>query len=179
MYLKGIDMITTGMFIFVICSIAGWIWEVFLNIVMCGYFVNRGLLYGPWLPIYGFGALLVLFIAYNVDNPWQVFVISAAACGVLEFVTSVIMETRWKMRWWDYGNSIFSINGRVNLLVIGVFGIIGLVAYYFVVPRLNTINSMQMPAKVIAGIIGVIIVVDFIYSQMNPNIAAISSHRQF
>lgn len=150
-----------------------------MNIVCCGCFVNRGMLYGPWIPIYGFGALMLLFIAANVDAPWQIFVISAATCGILEYATSYIMENIWHMRWWNY-TGVFSVNGRINLLVILLFGCLGLFFYFVVVPTLPWIKSiMVQPTRGIVLLLVGILLVDFIYSQINPNVASISTHHPF
>lgn len=178
-------MIATGFFVFLVCSIFGWLWEVLLNIVICGCFANRGILYGPWLPIYGIGALMVLYIASNVNNPVQVFIISAASCGLLEYLTSFVMEIIWKMRWWNYTGA-FNVNGRINLLVIVLFGILGLLCYYFIIPRMGWIKSyLVIPSQYVVIFFVGILIIDFVYSQMHPNIssitssAAISSHHPF
>lgn len=172
-------MVITGFFVFFVCSVMGWFWEVLLNIVCCGCFVNRGMLYGPWIPIYGFGALMVLFIVLNVNTPWQIFVICAATCGLLEYITSYVMEVLWQMRWWNY-TGIFSVHGRIDLLVIMVFGAIGLFFYYVVVPALPWIrNAIAMPSRRILLVFMGILLVDFIYSQINPNVASISNHHPF
>lgn len=172
-------MAAAGFFIFVVCSILGWVWEVFLNILLCGVFTNRGILYGPWLPIYGVGAVMVLIIASNVSNPIQVFLISAASCGLLEYLTSYVMEFIWKMRWWNYGGA-WNVNGRINLLVILLFGCIGLFFHYFMVPRMGWIKiNLAIPLKTLSTIIFVIMLADFIYSQIHPNISSISSHHPF
>ncbi|MGN0159958.1 MAG: putative ABC transporter permease [Lachnospiraceae bacterium] len=166
-------MLTKSCLFFLVCSVLGWIWEVFLNIVVCGTYVNRGFLYGPWLPIYGFGALMVLFIAVIADNPYQVFVISAVACGSMEYITSLVMESRWKMRWWNYSGT-FNIHGRINLLVLIVFGCIGLLFYYLLVPRLGWLKTeINTLAKVLTFLLIGIFVVDFVYAQSHPNVAVI------
>lgn len=167
-------MVSESCLLFLVCSVLGWMWEVFLNIVVCGTFVNRGLLYGPWLPIYGFGALLVLMIAFYVDHPFQVFVISAASCGVLEYVTSLVMESRWKMRWWNYTGA-FNVHGRVNLLVLIVFGGIGLFFYYVIVPHLAWFCSgINLPVKILTFVLIGIFFMDFVYAQTNPNVAVLT-----
>ncbi len=172
-------MVQTGFFIFVICSVIGWVWEVFLTFIMYGSLVNRGMLYGPWLPIYGVGAVSVLIIAKYVHSPAVVFIASSIGCGFLEYMTSLVMEYVWKARWWNYGG-MFSVNGRINLLVILVFGFIGLFFYYIVVPNLKWIkNTLVVPLTTITMIFFVLIAADYVYSQIYPNIASISSYRPF
>lgn len=172
-------MTVTGFFIFVVCSVIGWVWEVVLNIVAYGSFVNRGILYGPWLPIYGVGAVLVFFITMHVDKPFQVFLITAATCGILEYVTSFVMEYVWKMRWWNYTGAL-NVNGRINLLVIVLFGCVGLLFHYLVIPNISWIRAnIVTPLRSILAITMIIIVADFVYAQIHPNISSISSHRPF
>lgn len=170
-------MIQTGFFIFVVCSVIGWIWEVLLTFVMYGNLVNRGMLYGPWLPIYGVGAVAVLLIAKYGHSAGTVFLMSGLGCGFLEYMTSLVMEFVWKARWWNYGG-IFSVNGRINLFVILIFGCIGLFFYYVVVPNLQWIRrTLAIPLAAITLVFFVMIAADYVYSQVHPNVAAISSHR--
>lgn len=167
-------MIAESCLLFLACSVFGWIWEVFLNIVVCGTYVNRGMLYGPWLPIYGFGALMVLGIALVCENPFQVFIVSAAACGILEYVTSLVMENIWKMRWWNYTGA-FNVRGRINLLVLLVFGCIGLFFYYVVVPNIAWFNGgMNRVVKVMTFVLLLILMVDYSYSWVHPNVDIVS-----
>lgn len=169
-------MVVTGFFLFVACSILGWIWEVFLNIVMCGTFVNRGILYGPWLPIYGVGAVMVWLISMHVNDAWKIFVISAASCGILEYGTSFFMEAIWRMRWWNYSGGL-NINGRTHLLVLIIFGCIGLLFYYVVLPHMAWIQAkLVLPSRMVVFVLLIIILIDFVYAQIHPNVASISTH---
>lgn len=170
--------------LFLLCSIIGWVWEVLLNVICYGEYVNRGMLYGPWIPIYGVGALLILAIAFWTENPYQTFVISAATCGLLEYGTSFLMERKWKMRWWNYTGA-FNVHGRINLLVLIVFGGIGVLFYYFVVPKIGVVHEhINYALCVMVAVICLILAVDFAYSQIHPNTAGIteftakSNHRQ-
>ena len=74
---------------------------------------RAGLLFGPFSPIYGFGALLMT-IALNRfhDKPvWVVFLVSAVIGGAFEYFTSWIMEFSFGIRAWDYSGTFLSIEG--------------------------------------------------------------------
>ena len=90
----------------------GWVWESFvlpLSRKQLPY--NRGFLYGPWIPIYGFGAILVivLFDIRHVNYPFYVLVLGGGVVScLLEYITSFIMEELFHRRWWDYSHGFIS-----------------------------------------------------------------------
>lgn len=98
-------------------------------------FVNRGFLIGPYCPIYGVGVILITILLkkYN-DDVWATFFMSILICGVLEYMTSYIMEKIFKARWWDYSNNKFNINGRICLETLIPFGIAGTFIIYIANP---------------------------------------------
>ncbi|MGI5893409.1 MAG: putative ABC transporter permease [Candidatus Merdivicinus sp.] len=117
---------------FVIYSILGWACETVYCSVIQRKLVNRGFLNGPVCPIYGFGAILVIALLQSVsDNLLSLFLSGMVVTTVLEYITSVIMEKLFHMRWWDYSHFRFQINGRVCLLNSLMFG--GLSVFMLVV----------------------------------------------
>ena len=75
---------------------------------------KRGFLNGFLCPIYGHGALLVLYLLHGgFQNPVLTFIFGAIVTSILEYFTSWIMEKLFHMRWWDYSHYKFQINGRV------------------------------------------------------------------
>lgn len=98
-------------------------------------FVNRGFLIGPYCPIYGVGVILITILLkkYN-DDVLATFFMSILICGVLEYMTSYIMEKIFKARWWDYSNNKFNINGRICLETLIPFGIAGTFIIYIANP---------------------------------------------
>ncbi|WP_073280006.1 putative ABC transporter permease [Anaerocolumna jejuensis] len=75
---------------FFIFSIAGWGWEVLLYGYQHHAFINRGVLHGPWLPIYGSGSMLILILLGGLrKRPVKLFLITMVLCGVIEYVPSV------------------------------------------------------------------------------------------
>lgn len=134
MIIFGID-IRIYFLLFMVYSIAGWLMEVICKLIQYKRFINRGFLIGPYCPIYGYGALLITFLLRKyVDDPVVLFVMSVLICGILEYVTSYIMEKLFKARWWDYSKRKFNLNGRICLGTIIPFGILGLLIMYIFNP---------------------------------------------
>ena len=97
--------------LFMLYSIMGWLLEVTCKLIEKHKFINRGFLIGPYCPIYGHGAILMilLLIKYQSD-PLLLFTMSIVICSILEYFTSYIMEKVFKARWWDYSRRKFNIN---------------------------------------------------------------------
>lgn len=115
--------------LFLLYSIIGYIAEVVsCSITLKKIVLNRGFLIGPYLPIYGFGCLIMVWLLFRYEDDLLVlFIMSAFFCTVLEYFTSLLMEKLFKLRWWDYSNRKFQINGRVcldNALLFGLGGIL-------------------------------------------------------
>ncbi|MBQ9495356.1 MAG: putative ABC transporter permease [Treponema sp.] len=122
--------------IFLLYSFIGWCSEVlYVGVFYEHKFINRGFLHGPICPVYGFGGLVVMMLPEKVRASWiTLFVTSMALCSFVEYVTSWQMEKIFKMKWWDYSERKFNINGRVCLLNSTLFGVLGLVVVRFVQP---------------------------------------------
>lgn len=123
--------------LFILYSFFGWFMEVVCKSVQYKRFMNRGFLIGPYCPIYGLGALLILFLLHGFsDHIGLLFMMAMLICSVLEYFTSYIMEKIFRARWWDYSQKKFNINGRICLSTMIPFGILGCVIVYFVHPFL-------------------------------------------
>lgn len=112
--------------LFFLLSFIGWLWEVTIYLLMEGEFVNRGILFGPWIPIYGCGGIMLTIILKKWEyKPVRVFFISMIVCTVLEYLTSFCLERVWGIRWWDYSNDFLNLNGRICLWSSLMFGLGG------------------------------------------------------
>ena len=77
------NLILNYILLFFLCAFLGWIWEVILTIIQHGMLVNRGVLHGPWLPIYGFGGLgIAVLLRRFHKHPGVVFVSNPHASGI-------------------------------------------------------------------------------------------------
>lgn len=121
--------------LFFLLAFAGWLWEVGLYFVTTHTFVNRGLYRGPYLPIYGAGGIVLWFLLQRFyRKPGIVFLFSAGICSVLEYLTSVFLEWKWGMRWWDYSGHFFNLQGRICLLGAVAFGLGGMMLICYLFP---------------------------------------------
>lgn len=125
--------------IFVVCCVLGLLIETVYHFIMFGGYEDRaGMLFGPFSPIYGFGALLMT-IALNRfhDKPvWVVFLVSAVIGGAFEYFTSWIMEFSFGIRAWDYSGTFLSIDGRTNFVFMAMWGVLGVAWIKLLLPQL-------------------------------------------
>jgi uncharacterized membrane protein len=91
-------------------SILGYFCEVVYISLYIKKFKNTGFLFGPYLPIYGFGAIFVVALLKPFQNYWYlVFILGIAITTALEYFTSLILEKVFQKRWWDYSSKIYLI----------------------------------------------------------------------
>lgn len=125
--------------IFMVCCVLGLIIEtIFHAVVFGGYQDRAGVLYGPFSPIYGFGAVLMT-IALNRfhDKPLPlIFLVSAVIGGAFEYLTSWFMQFAFGIVAWDYTGSFMSIDGRTNFAFMCMWGALGCVWIKLLLPRL-------------------------------------------
>jgi len=153
-------------FLFFAFCISGWIWECGLYIIRDHLLVNRGSLYGPWIPIYGVGGTaMVLLLDRFKQNKLRVFLFGVSLCAVLEYVSSFVLEYFFNSSYWDYNSDSFNLNGRIYLAGLVAFGLGGLAAIYLVAPVISDIASrFQMRTKVIAAsVLCVLFICDIIF----------------
>ncbi|MDO4806939.1 MAG: putative ABC transporter permease [Coriobacteriales bacterium] len=136
---------------FLLYSVLGWVYESAYCTIVERKWENRGFLYGPVCPIYGFGVIGMMAAWQLVQregivvSAWQVFVATALGSVVLEYVTSWALEKLFHARWWDYGNMPLNINGRVCLPATILFGIMGLLVVYVLYQPTIDITSALPP----------------------------------
>lgn len=120
-------MIEIGMHytqLFFIYSILGFIWEVLWVSCQKRKLVNRGFLHGIYLPIYGFGAIVILLSTRPfIDSPFLVFVVGMVAATVLEWGTGVVIEKMFHVRYWDYDDRFLNYKGYICLRSSLFFGV--------------------------------------------------------
>ena len=158
---------------FIGCFI-GWAWEVIYKYIEIGKFVNRGVMHGPWLPIYGSGAVMILVALKKFRaKPVIEFFTAIVLCGFVEYYTAVILEaTHNGQKWWDYSGYFLNINGRVCAEGLMIFGIGGVAFVYFAAPMIDN-HLRKLSGKLTAAVCAVLIAffaADMIYSRIHPNV---------
>ena len=165
--------LTSVILIFFSFCLVGWLWEVSIHIVTDGCFVNRGVMHGPWLPIYGSGAVLILLALYRFRRkPALEFLTSVVLCGAVEYSTSWLLEKLHDgQKWWDYSGYFLNVNGRICMEGLLVFGIAGMAAVYFIAPMLDN-NFSRIKENVLwilSAVLVLLFAADAVYSHRFPN----------
>ena len=128
---------TTGQWVllFFFYCFCGWVWESCYVSVCQRHWVNRGFLRGPLLPIYGSGAIIILFVTLPVaGNLWLVWLLGMLAATALEYVTGDVMERLFKVRYWDYSKQKFNLNGHICLSSSIAWGFFSILLVRFIHP---------------------------------------------
>lgn len=153
---------------FVIYSFIGYLIEV---ICMCfeekKFVFSRGYFIGPYLPIFGFGSLIVTFFLSKYKGDVLTLAVMTMVCScVLEYFTSLILEKIFKLRWWDYGNKKFNLDGRICLETGVLFGVGGVFIVRVLNPLMKSFLALFSPKMIIIlGIaLSLIMLVDFCVS---------------
>lgn len=158
-FLKRYSPLTLVILFFII-SLVGWIWEVLLIFIQSGVLANRGALNGPWLPIYGYGSLAALMFGYKLRNkPIAEFTLIVVLSGVIEYLTSYILEMKTGLRWWDYTGCFLNINGRICAEGLLAFGIGGLAVVYLIAPVVD--NKLKSYSKYYLTVLSILLLIAF------------------
>jgi uncharacterized membrane protein len=146
----GQDMIAVNWFLwFIVYSFIGWLYESVLCSVSERRLINRGFLTGPVCPVYGFGALAVIFVLEGrTDSLIVLFLASALLTCTLEYLTSYLLEKLFQTKWWDYSARKFNLNGRVSLAGAAVFGVLSVLLIQFIHPFVKDMTG-RLPADVL------------------------------
>lgn len=152
---------------FFIYSFIGWIWETGYVSVRTKHFVNRGFLYGPQIPIYGSGAvLLVLFLRPISNYPLLTYFAGVAVGSLLEIITGWAMEKIFHVRYWDYSDQPYNFKGYICLTASLFWGFLGYLLINFIhKPFEKLILEVNQTFLLIAVIIiSLGFITDFVFS---------------
>ena len=104
------------LFFFYLYCFCGWIFESTFVSLKSRKFVNRGFMRGPFLPIYGSGAIMMLVVSMPFqDNIFLTYIAGCIGATALELVTVELMEALFNVRYWDYSNQKFNYKGHICL----------------------------------------------------------------
>ena len=153
--------------VFFVGSCIGYLYEEIFYLLSEHVLVNRGFLYGPYLPVYGWGSVGILFFTKKYkDKPILTFLLIMLVAGILEYFTGYAMMQIWHKRWWDYTGLLLSIDGYVCLRSILSFGVGGMILIYYIDPLLMKISKKLKinQLKLICYMLCLIYVIDNIFS---------------
>ncbi|MBM6828547.1 putative ABC transporter permease [Anaerotignum lactatifermentans] len=158
-------------------AVLGWIYEVFLETVVYQWgFSNRGFLFGPYCPVYGFGAVLILLVLGPLRKkrilvgkinitPLLVFIGIVVLTTTVELLTSYLMEWTTGGWLWDYRSYPFHFQGRIALNPSIRFGIGGMVILYGLQPLLEKMRNKMGEQRwnTASTVLFIVMMADFIW----------------
>ena len=135
-------------FFFIYCFF-GWCFESVYVSVHEHRWVNRGFMTGPYIPLYGSGAVLMLFLTIPVrGNYLLMYIVGAIGATVLEYITGTVMENLFGVRYWDYTEKKFNFRGRICLEATILWGFFTLAMVEVIQPPIEHM-VMMINAKVL------------------------------
>jgi uncharacterized membrane protein len=164
------DSLVNLVLLFFAYAFLGWCIEVTLKYFQFHRFINRGFLTGPWLPIYGSGAVLITVVIKGLAplefSVGTTFIVSFLLCGFLEYMTSYVLEKRFHARWWDYSSKPMNLHGRVWIGNLVLFGLGGVVIVDLINPLLLRLSEhMSFPLReIMAFSLSAVFIADYVMS---------------
>ena len=158
---------------FFIYSILGYIAEGIFTLITLDHF-SSGILFGPWTPIYGIGAVLAIVISRKIFKKMHksrfietivTFLVLALTLSIMEWLGGKLIEIFFHASWWTYSDFTFNIGKYTSLEMSLVWGIVSILVIYFVKPIVDKIVK-KIPSSVTI-IISVLFVIDLIVTLIN------------
>ena len=144
-----INFILKIFLIFFIGSIFGFLIEILYGLIIDRVLMfRRGLIYGPFIQVYGVGAVLYYLLICYIKEPKKLFFVGMILGGIVEYVFSFLQEVIFGTISWDYSNMIFNINGRTCLLYCFFWGLIAIIYLKTIFPWIEKIDVFLLDKKV-------------------------------
>lgn len=141
---KVLEELIVLFWLFILGSVIGHIFEMIVVLFQKGYFETRqGLLYGPFIPVYGAGIVIYYLILKNIktENKVKIYLITMVLGGLTEYLFSYIQEKVFGTISWDYSYLRFNLNGRTSLLHCTYWGIAGVLYAIYITPLIAKIKD--------------------------------------
>lgn len=150
---------------FVVFSILGMLMEMLFCYITTGVIESRqGLVWGPFCPIYGVGAVIGILVLDSVkESRVKLFINGAILGGIVEYVISYMLEAIYGTRFWDYTYLNYNLNGRICILYSIFWGMLAVVVMRKIDPLFRKLASQiqkRKITKIIEGIIFGFLVID-------------------
>lgn len=155
---------------FVAYCFIGWVWETLYVFISAGRWENRGLLFGPLLPIYGIGALVILYITVPVQTkPWLIFLLGMLGASAVEYIGGSLLEIFFHIRYWDYTAVPFNMHGHICLPSSIVWGIFSIFLVKWIHPEVKQLvcRLSHTTSSLLSFFFLLAISIDFIFSSIH------------
>ena len=154
------------LYFYVYCFL-GWIFESCYVSFRKRQWVNRGFLHGPFLPIYGSGAVMMLFVSEPFkDNLILTYFAGVVGATLLELVTGAAMEALLKVRYWDYSNQKFNYKGYICLSSPVAWGFLTILMNEILHPAILHVLELvpKMANEIFVWVVSAVLAVDLCIS---------------
>ncbi len=145
----------------------GWCFESIYVSIRSKKLINRGFMRGPFLPLYGTGAIMMILVSKPfTTNIFFMFIAGCIGATVLELVTGVLMESIFKVRYWDYSNERLNYKGHICLQVSLVWGLLTILMTEVINKPVENLLS-EIPSSVLTFVttmLSIILIIDFFFS---------------
>lgn len=149
---------------FIIFSILGLAIENVYCYVTTGVWESRkGLMYGPFCPVYGVGATALILLLYKFKSQKvKLFVYGGFLGSALEYIMSYVLEAFYGTRFWDYSYYTFHLNGRICIVYTLFWGILSLFLICLIKPNIDKVmNKLNFKyTKILDTIVVILLVID-------------------
>ncbi len=166
---KGINFIAIIFWVFIIGSVFGFFAEMIYSTIFTRTLtIRKGLIYGPFVQIYGMGAVAYYLLISKIKDPKEAFFAGMIMGGILEYLGSFFQEILFGTISWDYSWSLFNLNGRICLLYCFYWGIIAVAYLKIVYPWLKKIEPLLQKTwvKVLTVFLAIFMTFDIAISSM-------------
>lgn len=159
-------------------SFLGWLWETVISSIKNGKFISRkGLIYGPFSPIYGVGIVLAIILLEKYrkkDQKLKIFLLGGLYLGIAEYIGSILQEYIFHAYSWDYSNYPLNFQGRTSAIHMFLWGIAILLFMQFLYPLImKFIQNISKSLK-----IGVVIIVTIFFT-FDITISVLACNREY
>lgn len=172
---KKIEILRNIFIFFIVFCICGWVYEELVFAIEKNMIVNRGALWGPWLPIYGFGGLIIMILLFRTKEkkitlgklnlrPLVLYLETVAISTIVELIGSYMIDLNGNFKTlWDYTGDFMNFDGRIALIADAKFGLISLLGIYFMQPILKKfISGNQKLVNITTTCIFILFMIDVI-----------------
>ena len=151
---------------FIIYSVIGFIIETIFGLLTKGVVESRkSFLYGPFCGIYGIGAVVMIIgLQKFKKNNYTLFIGGFIIGSIVEYVISLIGEIIFHIKWWDYSDMPFNINGRICIWFSFFWGALAIYLMSHIHPKVDNFLNKFSPKKVkiVTIILTILIFIDFL-----------------
>ncbi len=154
------------LFFFYFYCVFGWCFESTYMSICNKKLTNRGFMRGPYLPIYGAGGVMMMLISIPSRNIFYLFFAGAISATILEFVTGMLMEAIFKVRYWDYSDKKWNYKGIICPFSTVTWGVLTVIFMHFLYTPLERV-MLSIPPHIMTGCVRIltpIVLLDFAFS---------------